>query len=169
MSGIPANVLATGSNEEVFDLLGQELSRRLPDRDAPQFVSEIRKLPPGLRAMAATYELDVSLSLDDFGWHFGNWHNEELAKETAIGLEELGAAELAGFFREAFNHALEYWSELGSENWMKWYHGSKLEEAVMPLNRAAWALLKERWNGIFSYWVEYARQHPEKIGAKYDA
>ena len=169
MNGITAHAIAAGSNEAVFELLGKELEKRLPDRDDPEFVVELQKLPPGLRAMAATYELDVSLTLDDLGWHFGNWHNEELAKETAIGLEELGAVELARLFREAYGHAQKYWSELGSEKWMDWYHGSKLEEAVMPLNQAAWSLLKDRWNGIFSYWVEYAKRHPEKVGAKHDA
>jgi hypothetical protein len=169
MSSFAANAIATGSNEEVFDLLCKELSRRLRDREGPEFVGAIRKLPVGLRAMAATFELDVSICLDDLGWHFGNWHDEELAEETAIGLEELGAAELAGYFREAYGHARKYWSELASDHWMEWYHGSALEEAVMPLNRAVYALLKERWSGIFSYWVEYARKYPEKIGAGNDA
>jgi hypothetical protein len=40
---------------------------------------------------------------------------------------------------------------------------------VMPLNRRAWAILQGRWNGIFSYWVEYARRHPERVGALHDA
>src|SRR4051812_17256798 len=117
MSGITAHAIATASNEGIFELLGKELERCLPERDGPEFVAEIRKLPPGLRAMAATYGLDVSLTLDDLGWHFGNWHSEELANETALGLEELGAVELARLFREAYGHAQRYWIELGSEKW----------------------------------------------------
>ena len=169
MPGIKAHAISSGSNEQVFELLGDELKSRLPPRSDLDFVREMRKLPPGLRAMAATYELDVSLSLDDLGWHFGNWHDEELAEETAAGLEELEALELAALFREAFGHAKTFWAELGSPNWMDWYHGSQLEKAVMPLNETAWSVLRPRWNGIFSYWVEYAKRYPEKVGAKYDA
>lgn len=169
MGRITAREIVNASHDQVFELLGKELESRLPERDDPGFVTAIRTLPVGLRAMAATYELDVSLTLDDFGWHFGNWHDHELAEETARGLEELGAAELACLFREAYAHAKVFWDQLGSAGWMDWYHGSKLEEAVTPLNSAAWALLKNRWNGIFSYWVEYAKQHPQNVGADHDA
>ena len=34
------------------------------------FAREIRDLPSELRAMAATQHLEVSLTLDDIGWHF---------------------------------------------------------------------------------------------------
>src|SRR5215831_11152567 len=89
----------SSSDDELFALLGKELEKRISaKRGTPEFVSEIQRLPSGLRAMAATYELDVSLALDDLGWHFGNWHNEELAKETAQGLELLGAKDLADLF-----------------------------------------------------------------------
>ena len=114
--------------------------------------------------MAATYELDVSLTMDDLGWHFGNWHDEELAEETARGLEVLGAPELARLFREALRLALQYWSELGSEGWSEWYHGSPLETAVDALNDQAWKFLDKHKNGIFHYWVDYARKHPDGVG-----
>lgn len=156
--------IAKGTDEEVLDLIVSELDV-LPAREDPGFVAELRRLPVGLRAMAATYDLDVSLSLDDLGWHFGNWHDEELAAETAAGLEELGAHELAAIFREALEHARRFWEELGAQDWAEWYHRSELEQAVTPLNAKAWALLAARGNGIFSYWVEYARSHPEKLGA----
>jgi len=80
-------------------------------------------------------------------------------------LEELGAVELAGIFREAFRLAVRHWNDLGSKNWAQWYHGSPLEKAVMPLNERAWAILKGKKNGIFEYWVDYARNYPERIGA----
>ena len=114
--------------------------------------------------MAATYELDVSLTMDDLGWHFGNWHDRELAEETARGLEVLGATELAALFREAFRLAEQYWSELGSEDWSEWYHGSPLEKAVDPLNEKAWSILDTKKNGIFAYWIDYARKYPIRIG-----
>jgi hypothetical protein len=166
MSAITVELIASASDDEVFSLLGRELEYRIASsRGSPEFVAEIRELPAGLRAMAATYELDVSLALDDLGWHFGNWHSVDFAEETAAGLEELGAKELAGLFRAAFDFAQDHWMELGAEHWMQWYPGSALEKAVEPLNRRAWAILRQRKNGIFSYWVEYARKYPERVGA----
>lgn len=166
---IRSSDVLSDSNDKVLKALSDELTRRLPGRSSPDFLEAARSLPRGLRAMAVTYELDVSLTLDDLGWHFGNWHDLELAQETALGLEELGATELAAIFREAMRHARRFWRELGAEGWMKWYHGSDLEAAVRPLNEQAWRLLKSRWNGILSYWVEYARKHPEHVDARADA
>jgi hypothetical protein len=156
----------SSSDEELFSLLAKELETRIKvSRTSPEFLAEIRTLPVGLRAMAATYEFDVSLALDDVGWHFGNWHSRELAEETAAGLEELGAAELARVFREGYRNAQDYWRELGSEDWMDWYHGSEFEKAVEPLSREAWAILEHKKSGIFDYWVDYARRFPERVGA----
>jgi hypothetical protein len=159
-------VASTASDEDLFELLAEELERRLPNgrgaNDA--FVADLCALPVGLRSMAATYELDVSLSLDDLGWHFGNWHHLGLAEQTAVGLEELGAIELAGIFREAMNIAQQFWIELGSSEWSSWYSESELEKAMAPINEKAWAVLEAKPNGIFSYWVSYARQFPERLG-----
>ena len=113
--------------------------------------------------MAATYELDVSLALDDLGWHFGNWHDAELAEETCRGLEELGATDLKGIFKEAFQMAVRYWGQLGAGDWAQWYHGSSLEKAMGPLNEKAWSILNTKKKGILSYWVDYARRHPERL------
>jgi hypothetical protein len=159
----PKVVAATSSDDELFELLGKDLDRRLPSGRRPNdgFVKVLRALPIGLRSMAATYELDVSLTLDDLGWHFGNWHHEGLAHETALGLEELGATRLAEIFRAALQAALVYWVPLGQKDWMKWYHGSALEESVAALNDEAWAL--QRKQGILEYWAPYARRHPERL------
>lgn len=162
---LSAAEIARRSDDDVFKLLGQTLEHSLPDRNDPSFLTEARKLPRGLRAMAVTYELDVSLTLDDLGWHFGNWHDQELAEETAAGLEELGATELAALFRQAFAHAQQYWTELGREDWAEWYHGSELKQSIELLNDRAWALLEEKPNGIFSCWIDYARRYPERVGA----
>ena len=113
--------------------------------------------------MAATYELDVSLVMDDLGWHFGNWHNTILAEETACGLDELGATELALIFKEAFQIAFRYWDELGTKDWSKWYHDSAMEKEIEPLNKQAWKILEGKKNGVFEYWVNYARKYPESV------
>ena len=167
MSNLAVEAIDSSSDDELFALLGKELQTRISaGRESPEFLTQVRKLPIGLRAMAVTYELDVSFALDDLGWHFGNWHNRELSEETARGLAELGAAELAAIFREAYLVAQDYWTELGDNNWTKWYHGSPFERAVSPLNKRARAILDQQGgNGIFKYWVDYARHYPERVGA----
>ena len=156
--------------EAVFNLLVEALAQRITIGPGhPDFLAKIQDLPIGLKAMAATHHLDVSLTLDDLGWHFGNWHDARLTEATASGLDELGATELANLFRQAYGLALKYWVELGREDWTKWYPGSGLEKEVEPLNERACALLDEKWNGILGIWVEYARQFPDKVGARNDA
>ena len=156
---------ATESDDALFQLLGAELERRLPDgrKADDHFVSQIRALPRGLRAMAATYELDVSLALDDLGWHFGNWHHLGLAEETLRGLRELGAARMAEVFDKAFAIAQEYWDRLGSEDWSDSYHGSALEESLGAVNDEAWKIWHESERGLFAHWIAYARQFPERL------
>jgi hypothetical protein len=96
MSPLSPHAISSSSDEGLFKLLGAELECRISvNRNSPAFLMEIQKLPIGLRGMAATYELDVSLTLDDLGWHFGNWHDLALAEETAHGLEILEAQELS--------------------------------------------------------------------------
>jgi len=164
MSGITREAIGSSSDEDLFGLLGRELEARITtERGSPEFVAQIKRLPVGLRAMAATYELDVSLALDDLGWHFGNWHNIELSEETAKALHELGAPDLAEVYQTAFRLTQDYWAELGSEDWGEWYHGSPLEKAMEPLTRRAWSILEGKKNGILKYWIDYARRYPERI------
>ncbi len=113
--------------------------------------------------MAATYDLDVSLTLDCLGWHFGNWHDPEFAEETEAGLKELGANELAEVFKKAFLLAQDYWDELGAEDWIEWYSGSPFDEAMGSLNRKAWDIHAGKAMGLFSYWAEYARLFPGRL------
>ena len=73
MSVLTLDIIDSSSDEELLKLLQKELESRISAaRTEPEFLAQIRELPIGLRAMAATYELDVSLTLDDLGWHFGN-------------------------------------------------------------------------------------------------
>ncbi len=153
------------TDDALYDLLARELMRRLPNgrRADDAFVQELNNLRPGLRAMASTYELDVSLALDDLGWHFGNWRHVGLAQVTLEGLRELGADRMAELFDGAFLIVQGYWEELGSENWAEWYHGSPLEQALEPLNREAYGVWESQEWGLFSYWLSYTRQHPERL------
>lgn len=77
-----------GLQEELEKLLS---SRAVGDpySEDGSFAKNIALLPPGLRAMAATHWLDVSLTLDSITWHFGNFGEPQLVVETEAGLREL--------------------------------------------------------------------------------
>lgn len=152
-------------NEKLFALLAEELQRLLPKgRSATdEFVADLYALRPGWRAMAATFELDVSLALDDLGWHFANWHHLGLARLTLEGLRELESAPLASIFERALDLALAYWDRLGEPDWSDWYDGSPLDIDLSPLNRQAWDLLNKNEMGIFDDWIRYARRYPERL------
>jgi hypothetical protein len=53
--------------------------------------------------MAATFELDVSMALDDLGWHFVNWTHRGFCDATLWGLRELEAGEYADMFVKALS------------------------------------------------------------------
>ena len=53
------------------------------------FAANIARLPPGLRAMAASHWLDVSLTLDSITWHFGIWQEEFQERFGPKGQNEL--------------------------------------------------------------------------------
>ena len=163
----PALIEATDSDEKLFELIKQALTERIQYDfgNGDELVEKIKLLPKGLRAMAAVYELDVSLWRDDLGWHFGNWHHHELAEETALGLEELGANEMASIFREAYAFASTYWSELGSDDWSDWYLDSPLDKALFPLNDRAWTIQQSTDGGLLDLWASYARRCPERMGS----
>src|SRR5262245_54104420 len=149
------------TDAEVGDAIARELYRRLPGHDALDvYVDGLQALPIGLRSMAAIHQLDVSLTLDDLGWHFGNWHHHGYAKETAQGLRVLGAHRAAELFQAAYGEAMRYWDRLSQPDWMDWYHGSPLEEAVRPLDREMWELYPSASGGLLRLWVSYARAHP---------
>ena len=161
------------SDTEVLDALFARLDERAPGslkEDCDVFVAAIKQLPPGLRAMAATHELDVSITLDDLGWHFANWHHRELADETLLGLRELEATEAAAIFHEALRRVQPFWEQVGNmieddfQRFVDWYLDSELEQALDPLNEQFWALhasLGE--DGLFHYWVQYARKYPHRV------
>src|SRR3954465_13728931 len=89
----------------LMDLLLVELKHTFPPsvrNDPIVFLSRFQSAGKGMQAMALTYDLDVSLTLDDLAWHFVNHHDSwDLAGETMKGLYELEANELAAIFGEA--------------------------------------------------------------------
>lgn len=163
---------ATG-HDRLFELIGLELTERLPNAegdDLDAFLASTRRLPVGLRAMAATYQLDVSMTLDDCGWHFANWHHRAYCDETQWALRELDAFEHADLFAQAYAAALPFWDTIGGlvaedfDDFVAWYPGSGLEAATMPMTEKLWTL-QERDNGLFGCWTRYARKYPERMVA----
>jgi hypothetical protein len=169
-------IRACASDEELFQALSAELHRRLPDGegdDLDRFVERLRGLPKGLRAMAAIYQLDVSMALDDLGWHFANWHHRPYCVETLRGLRELEAHEAAEIFSRAYDLAQPYWDTIGEllaqdfQQFVDWYDESALELALDPLNRRMWDLCGPDY-GLMAYWLPYARKYPEKVVSVFD-
>jgi hypothetical protein len=160
-----------GTDDELLNLLGGELQRLFPPEvrnDPVVYLSRLHAAPSGLRAMAATYELDVSLTMDDLAWHFVNHHGSfELAEETIAGLNELEAPEAAEIFREALAIIKPHWQELHevaqSKGAHDWLDSKGIQDLMDPLNDRMWKLLKKYdQSSLMSLWFSYARKYPER-------
>jgi hypothetical protein len=165
---------ATDDNE-LFELLSTELATLFSPQvqsDTDLFLASLAAAPAGLRAMASVHELDVSMTLDDLAWHFGNHNDERFLLETEVGLKELGAIEAAVLFHSAWMIMEPYFGEIRSGNWDEEDFGDFLERVgvqskVDPLNEQLWAICKKCGNlGLLQYWVNYARQYPERCATE---
>lgn len=132
-----------------------------------QFAESIALLPTGLRAMAATHWLDISLTFDSITWHFGNFSELRLVAYTEMGLHELGLHDLAQCFAEAKELMLPLLARRtdtdGNPNEILKRAG--LEERGDELKQRAWPLddLGPGRSLIYESWIRYARQHPERV------
>ncbi len=158
------DIAACKSDEELYEGLSSELERRFSAGEhlsPDSFVSAMRRLPRGLRAMAATYDLDVSMALDNFGCHFVNHSSRDLAHETRDGLKELGATEAAQVFAKALELVDPHLETMAVGGDVPW---EQLERRLEPLNDRMWAIC-EQWPayGLLHYWLTYARKYPERI------
>lgn len=170
-----ARIRECADDEKLFELLSAELRRRLrysENDDLDRFLVDIRAIPVGLRAMAAIYQLDVSVCLDDLGWHFANWHHRGYCEKTLWALRELEAFQEAELFAEAYARAQPYWDQIGElirddfQKFVEWYPDSGLDKATIPLSRRMWDLCgtgEGHKNGLLRYWVSYARKYPHKV------
>ena len=168
-----AQILSANSDEDLLRLLQGELHELFPSesrRDNVVFLSRLQSAPIGLRAMAATFELDVSMALDDLAFHFLNHHDLDLYEETRAGLRELRATEAAELFEAAFVIVEPLWQQLGeiAENdefgfVNKWLDEKGIQERIVPLNKRMWGLINQ-WpkQGLMHYWITYAREHPRR-------
>ena len=166
------DIKSAKTDEQLLKLLSTELVSRLPTRlhkNYDALIRASRALPSGLRAMAATHRLDVSISLDDVGWHFYNFHHRACCDETEWGLRELGAVEAFEVFKRARELVEPHWEQIGSlkpshEPFTRWYKTSGLEAVLKPLNEKLWAICSELGKyGLMTYWLTYARNNPEQV------
>jgi hypothetical protein len=131
------------------------------------FAANIDRLPPGLKAMAATHWLDISLTLDSITWHFGNFGEPGLVAQTEAGLRELGLHELADCFVEARNlmtPLLAQRTEADGDPYEILDRAGSGERAE-EIDRRADALADPRpgESVIYSAWIRYARQYPDRV------
>ncbi len=140
-----------------------------PYSEEGTFAANLQTLPLGLRAMAATHWLDLSLTLDSLTWHFGNFGEPRLVAETEAGLHELGLHELAQCFHEAKEVLLPLLAERTDADGVTYeiLVRKGLQQVADVLDRRAWALddLKPKTSVIYEAWIRYARQHPERVFA----
>lgn len=168
-----AQIRKAGTDGELLKLLQAELNRHFPpaaQRDVHVLLSRFQKAPQGLRAMAATYDLDVSMALDDLAWHFRNHPSLDWYEATLSGLRELEAFEETELFEKTFSILKPHWTELenmaldaDSAAFHRWLDESGIQESIDPLNDQMWKLLNQ-WpsEGLMHYWTAYARKYPER-------
>lgn len=131
------------------------------------FAGNIAGLPPGLRAMAATHWLDISLTLDSITWHFGNFGEPGLVSETEAGLRELGLQELAECFvaaKDLMMPLLAGRTEADGDPY-DILERAGLRERADEIDQRAWKLddLGPAESVIYAAWVRHARNHPERV------
>lgn len=131
------------------------------------FATNIARFPKGLRAMAATHWLDMSLALDSITWHFGNFGETRLVAETEAGLHELGLHELASCFAEAKELMTPLLATRTASDGdpFEILERKGLRQRAREIDRRAWALdnLGPDKSVIYEAWIRYAREHPEFV------
>jgi hypothetical protein len=152
---------------EINAILTNRLTGNPYSRDG-SFAASLAKLPPGLRAMAATHWLDISLTADSITWHFGNFGEPHLVEQTEAGLKELGLDELAQCFREAAELMLPLLARHADSDidFTDLLESAEIKDHVQQLDDRAWELngiITQSDSAIYAAWVRYARAHPEHI------
>ncbi len=135
------------------------------------YAAAISHLPIGLRAMAATHHLDISLTLDDIGWHFLNFGEPNFVRETEAGLDELGLHDMARWFAEAHAIVNSLRSEIeASDDFHECLiqHG-QMDRIVELTGKAEPSGKPGNKSLIYEAWVRYAREHPDNVFSKQSA
>lgn len=161
--------LALGDEDllkEIFSALSKSISSVAdPYSEDGSYAAAIAGLPTGLRAMAATHHLDLSLTMDDIGWHFLNFGEPGLVCETESGLHELGLADLADHFAEAHAIVIPLKPEIKEpEDYYACLKDRGLMARIDELTDIA-SKMQPKLGGsrIYAAWVKYAREYPDKV------
>jgi hypothetical protein len=156
----------SGLLEEIRNLLTAQVNAN-PYGDDSNFAQSIATLPCGLKAMAATHWLDISLTLDSITWHFENFGEAGLVKATEEGLRELGLEKLADCFAEAKDLMVPLLAQrvVGEGGAYELLQKAGLKEQADEVNSRAWALdnLGPERSLIYESWIRYARRKPELV------
>ncbi len=166
-----AKIEEAKDDTELVDLLSRALAERFtPDiqSDVDRLLAALGAAPRGLRAMAGIHDLDVSMTLDDLAWHFGNHNDERFLRETEQGLLELGAVEVAELFHSAWEIVKPHLGEIKTKSWEiedphEYLEKIGIQSKVDPLNERMWAICEKCGDlGLLHYWCSYARKYPER-------
>jgi hypothetical protein len=151
---------------EIFSTLNESVSANPYSKDGSS-ATAITRLPSGLRAMAATHYLDISLTIDDIGWHFLNFGEPGLVRETVSGLRELGLDDIADYFMEAYSIVNPLRPEIKKANdYYELLESRGLMKRINELTHKALAKQPQlSGSPIYAAWIKYARLHPEKVFA----
>jgi hypothetical protein len=138
-----------------------------PYSDDGKFAACIASLPPGLRAMAATHWLDISLTLDSITWHFGNFGEPGLVAATEAGLRELELHQLADCFVEAkelMTPLLAQRTEADGDPY-DILERTGLTKRGEEIDQRADALddLEPGESVIYKAWIRYTRKYPVRV------
>src|SRR5579862_9141421 len=115
-----ATIRESSDDDRLFKLISDELAMRFPKKlqqNPTRFLAALAKAPRGLRAMAAVCDLDISLTAEDLAGHFVKHHDDHLLHETALGLKELEASEMADIFLAAWSVLKPHLAEIRKMNW----------------------------------------------------
>lgn len=157
------------NDDELLNGLLDSLKNRVqgdPYSSDGSYAKELTSLPRGLHAMAATHWLDVSLALDSLTWHFGNFGEPALVRQTEEALLELNLNDLAGAFREATDLMRPFVDQMSPEHPPdEFLEKAGLTERGREIDRKAWNLSKSSTgdSAIYEAWIAYARKHPERV------
>ncbi|HEX4308967.1 MAG TPA: hypothetical protein VHZ25_03010 [Acidobacteriaceae bacterium] len=155
-----------GLLNEIHEILGARVSGDPYSSDGT-FAEYISSLPPGLRAMAATHWLDMSLTLDSITWHFGNFGEPGLVAQTEEGLTELGLNELASCFKEAKELMVPLLAGRTEEEGDPYeiLERKGLRQLGRAIDQRAWDLdnLGRGESVIYNAWIRFARKRPERV------
>jgi hypothetical protein len=152
--------------KEIFSLLSKSANPLAnPYSDDGSYAASISRLPIGLRAMAATHHLDISLTLDDIGWHFLNFGELGFVRETEAGLRELGLSDMADWFAEAFAIVNPLRPEIDAcgdyyECLTQHGHMDRIDELTQKARQKLPTVSK---SPIYGAWIRYVREHPENV------